>query len=129
MDPAPTRLCDTGVNFFLTEGDVGRSRAEATLPRLHELNPLCKLKLAPQLSEQLIAEHNVLIISEPRPLPELIMLNEFCRSAGVAFFYAFVGGMCMSLFVDLGTKHLVLDPNGEKPVQKLITDIISLPNK
>jgi ubiquitin-activating enzyme E1 len=126
VDPAPTRLCDTGVNFFLSEADVGLPRAEAVLPRLHELNPLCKLKLADQLTEAVIRSHKVLIITEPRPLTDLIALNELCRSINVAFYYAFVGGMCMSVFVDLGLKHTIFDPNGEKPVQKLITDIVSL---
>jgi molybdopterin/thiamine biosynthesis adenylyltransferase len=113
VDPAPTRLCDTGVNFFLSEADVGLPRAEAVLPRLHELNPLCKLKLADQLTEAVIRSHKVLIITEPRPLTDLIALNELCRSINVAFYYAFVGGMCMSVFVDLGLKHTIFDPKGE----------------
>jgi ubiquitin-activating enzyme E1 len=95
VDPAPTRLCDTGVNFFLSEADVGLPRAEAVLPRLHELNPLCKLKLADQLTEAVIRSHKVLIITEPRPLTDLIALNELCRSINGSFIFCVWGGLVM----------------------------------
>ena len=38
FDPEPTRVQDLGSNFFLTEADVGKSRAAVCAPKLSELN-------------------------------------------------------------------------------------------
>jgi ubiquitin-activating enzyme E1 len=38
-DTATVQLRDLSAHFYLEEGDVGRNRAEACCPKLHELNP------------------------------------------------------------------------------------------
>ena len=38
-DTATVQLRDLSAHFYLDEGDVGRNRAEACCPKLHELNP------------------------------------------------------------------------------------------
>merc|ERR1719203_245625 len=43
-DPAPVQLSDLSAQFFLQEADVGRPRAEVTLPRLAELNQYVPVK-------------------------------------------------------------------------------------
>ena len=116
---------DLGVNFFLNESDVhaGKSRSSATAPRLQELNPLCKVTAASELTDQLIKEHTALVITIPMPTEELIRLNEFCRSNKVCYFFCHSGGVHTSIFSDLGANHIVNDFNGERPIQKLITGI------
>ena len=37
-DPKPTTYVDLSANFFLSEVDVGKSRAEISAPKLAELN-------------------------------------------------------------------------------------------
>ena len=37
-DPGAVELADLGAQFFLREADVGKNRADATMPRLAELN-------------------------------------------------------------------------------------------
>ena len=66
------------------------------------------------------------MITQLLPLDELIKINNTCRSHKVSFFYAFTGGISVDIFVDHGPKHVVNDFNGEKPIQKLITDIVIL---
>lgn len=44
----------------------------------------------------------------------------------MSFFYAFTGGMAADLFVDHGPEHVVTDFTGERPIQKLITDITQI---
>ena len=119
---------DLGVNFFLNESDVyaGISRATAVAPRLQELNPLCKVTAVTELTDLLIKHHAALVITVPMPLTELIRLNEMCRENGVAFFFSLSGGVHMSIFSDLGSNHVVNDFNGERPIQKLITEVSSL---
>jgi len=94
---------------------------------------------APELTEAVVADHTILIITTPMPKNELIKWNEFCRSfsvtqvdasgtlaqvsAPISFMYCFTGGAFGSVFVDLGDKHMVLDPNGERPMVRIVTEI------
>ena len=116
------------MNFFLSAADVGEPRSQALLHRLHELNPICHVKAAPELTDAIILEHSALIVTEPKPLAELVRLNNLCRAESIPFFYAFTGGLATSVFVDHGDNHMVHDPNGEKPIQKIIIDVVSLGN-
>ena len=129
VDQAPTVITDTGLNFFLTpeEAEAGMARAEAVAPKLRELNPMCTVQIAHSLTDELILAHTALVITDTSvPLATLLKLNDVCHSVGVSFFYSFSGGACASLFVDHGENHKVHDPNGEKPIQKLITSITRL---
>lgn len=128
VDATPCSTSDLGVNFFITEADIekGISRADASVPRLRELNPLCKMEVAASLSDELVKASSALVITQIMPTTELVRLNELCRGLGIAFFYAFTGGVSTSVFADFGPKHEVCDPDGEKPVQKLIVDITSM---
>lgn len=56
-DPAPVQVADLSAQFFLTEADTGRGRAEVTAPRLAELNQYVpvtvhKGPLAPEFAAQ-----------------------------------------------------------------------------
>lgn len=63
VDPAPVTEADLGVNFFLEEESLGKSRAEETCRLLRELNPdvdgssHSKVRLFP--STQLCSVNNV----------------------------------------------------------------------
>jgi len=128
VDPTPTAIHDTGVNFFLFEEDAksGKQRALACAPRLQELNPICVVKVAAAVNEELLGTHNALVLTQFRPLPELIAIDELCRKNRVAFFYAYTGGVSASVFVDHGPNHTVTDANGERLIKKLITGITQL---
>ena len=130
IDNNVCHIRDTGVNFFINDDDVmsKKSRADAVAPKLQELNPICAVKVASTLTEEIIRQHNALVITEFTPLDTLITLNESCRMFKVSFFYAFTGGVSTSIFVDHGTSHVITDSTGEKPLQKLIFDIKPLDN-
>lgn len=121
---------DLGVNFFLHESDVytSNSRSSAIAPRLQELNPLCRVTAITELTDMQIKQHAALVITVPMPVAELVRLNQMCRDSGIAFFFSISGGVHMSIFSDLGATHVVNDFNGERPVQKLITEVTSMGN-
>ena len=114
---------DVGVNFFFHKEDVGQSRVSVMLPRLQELNPLCQLEVSGSLNEETLQGASALVITQPLPLPRLIELDELCRGRGTSFFYAQTSGVSADLFVDHGDNHVVFDLDGERPIQKLITDV------
>lgn len=119
-------IADAGLNFFIHEEDVGSTRSSVVCPRLQELNPICTINVGDSLDEGTILKHSCVVITIPLPLSELIRLNEFSRSHGVSFLLAFIGGVSSTVFVDHGPNHIVNDKDGEKPIQKLIVDIIPL---
>jgi len=116
---------DLGVNFFLSEVDIGKTRSSVVASKLKELNPLCNVNISTILDENVITKHTALVITQVLTVTELIKYNEFCRQQqhNISFFYAFASGVSLDLFVDHGSKHIVHDFNGERPIQKLITDI------
>eukprot|EP00428_Durinskia_dybowskii_P061198 CAMPEP_0170384462 /NCGR_PEP_ID=MMETSP0117_2-20130122/16010_1 /TAXON_ID=400756 /ORGANISM="Durinskia baltica, Strain CSIRO CS-38" /LENGTH=1179 /DNA_ID=CAMNT_0010640211 /DNA_START=97 /DNA_END=3636 /DNA_ORIENTATION=- len=117
---------DIGVNFFLTSSDVGKTRSSIVAPKLKELNPLCLVTTAKALDETTILNHSAVVITQILPLDQLLSLNALCRTNNISFFYTFTGGVSVDVFVDHGDKHIVNDFNGERPIQKLITDIVPL---
>lgn len=127
FDNSITRVKDLGGNFFLNAQDVSAqlSRADAVAPKLRDLNPMCNIGVETSLSDEVISNHSALVITDVTAvsLPEMLRLNEFCRGNGIAFFTAFIGGVSASLFSDHGSSHVINDPNGERAVQKIITDI------
>lgn len=129
VDSAVAAVEDVGSNFFISETDVlsSKSRAEICAPKLRELNPLCAIRVASHLSEELVATHSAVVIADSSmPLTELLSWNSFCREKHIAFFYAFIGGVSASVFSDLGPMHVVHDPTGGRPMQKLLTGVIAI---
>jgi ubiquitin-activating enzyme E1 len=127
VDPVVTSRKDIGCNFFLRESDVGKPRANVVAPQLKELNPICVVVTSESMDESLLSRHSAVVITQPLPLAELLKIDEYCRSRRISFFYAHTGGISADVFVDHGPDHVVNDFNGEKPVQKLITEVTALP--
>lgn len=124
FDSAPIEIRDLGSNFFYTEADVGKCRSEILAPRLLELNPMCDVRIANELTSDLILASNALIVCNAAVRKdELIALDVLCRRARVSFLYAFTGGLTSAIFVDHGDNHTINDPNGEKPKQKIIESV------
>eukprot|EP00981_Chlorochromonas_danica_P010908 scaffold3532_cov182-Ochromonas_danica.AAC.11 len=125
VDSQVVEIHDLGVNFFFQESDVGKARCQVVLPKLKELNPLCSLHIASSLQEGLASDHHptAVVITQPLDLNQLIAINEECRQRHISFFYAFTGGVTTDIFVDHGPDHHVHDFDGERPMQKIITNI------
>jgi hypothetical protein len=125
IDEDLIEMRDLGVNFFLQEDDIGKKRSSVVANKLKDLNPLCNVTIATSLDEHIISKHTALVITQILNISELLKWNEYCRQQynNISFFYAFTSGISLDLFVDHGMKHIVNDFNGERPIQKLITDI------
>ncbi|POM74339.1 SUMO-activating enzyme (SAE), partial [Phytophthora palmivora] len=91
--------------FFLTEEDVGRNRAEACLPRVQELNPLVQVssetKPLSDLPDEFFKQFTVVCLVGAELATEL-RLDAVCRSFGTAFFAARSFGFDGIVFADLG---------------------------
>ncbi|XP_014749203.1 PREDICTED: ubiquitin-like modifier-activating enzyme 1, partial [Sturnus vulgaris] len=73
----PAAWGDLASQFYLREEDVGRSRAEATLPRLAELNSYVAVSSSREpLSQQLLGTFQVVVLTNS-PLEEQLWVGDF----------------------------------------------------
>ena len=128
-----------GVNFFLTEADVGLPRATVCAPRIQELNDLVKVSVhRGPLDEDIVSAQDVLVMTTTNR-DELIRWNNYCRTrrsvtrdnrgrliesaSPIRFICAGSFGAMGYVFSDFGPDFIVADKNGEPPVQRVITNI------
>ncbi|XP_035675707.1 ubiquitin-like modifier-activating enzyme 1 [Branchiostoma floridae] len=114
---------DLSSQFFLTEDDVGKNRAEATQQHLAELNNYVPVQsYSGKLSEDYISNFQVVVLTESS-LEEQLKLGEFCHDKGIKLIVASTKGLFGQIFCDFGEDFLVSDPTGEEPVSCMISAI------
>ncbi|CDK26509.1 unnamed protein product [Kuraishia capsulata CBS 1993] len=121
-DPAPVSLADLSAQFFLSEGDIGVSRAEATVPKLAELNSYVPISVVHEISEEIIKRYQVIVATET-PLAKQLEINEIAHTNDIKFISTDVRGLFGQLFVDFGDNFTVIDATGEEPRQGIVSDI------
>ncbi|XP_062456882.1 LOW QUALITY PROTEIN: ubiquitin-like modifier-activating enzyme 1, partial [Rhea pennata] len=120
-DPQPAAWADLSSQFYLREEDVGRGRAEATLPRLAELNSYVAVSSTEEpLSEELLAPFQVVVLTNS-PLEEQLWVGDFCHSRGIKLVVADTRGLFGQLFCDFGDDMVVTDTNGEQPLSAMVS--------
>lgn len=94
VDPATVTEADLGVNFFLEEESLGKSRASETCRLLKELNPdvegSFQAKPIIQLLEEdpdFLAQHRLVLISGPMKRSSLDALGKAARELDIAVLY------------------------------------------
>ncbi|KUF88544.1 hypothetical protein AM588_10001845 [Phytophthora nicotianae] len=91
--------------FFLSEEDIGKNRAEACLPRVQELNPLVQVssetKPLDELTDEFFKQFTVVCLIGAEQVTEF-RLDTLCRSLGIAFYSARSFGFDGIIFADLG---------------------------
>ncbi|WAR00961.1 UBA6-like protein [Mya arenaria] len=129
QDPSPSRLMDLGTQFFIWEEDVqkAKNRAEASSPRLSELNPYVSVNkrtdgLTDSSDLQYLTQFQCVIMTEVS-LTVQVKVNNFCRANNIKFISADVFGVFSGAFCDFGDSFEVSDPNGEEPKDVLIKEI------
>uniref|UniRef100_A0A8C9MQP3 E1 ubiquitin-activating enzyme n=1 Tax=Serinus canaria TaxID=9135 RepID=A0A8C9MQP3_SERCA len=120
-DPHPAAWADLASQFYLREEDVGRSRAEATLPRLAELNSYVAVSSTREpLSKELLGTFQVVVLTNS-PLEEQLWVGDFCHDHGIKLVVADTRGLFGQLFCDFGDDMVVTDPNGEQPLSAMVS--------
>ncbi|BCR90544.1 E1 ubiquitin-activating protein ubaA [Aspergillus chevalieri] len=125
-DPAPVAISDLSSQFFLQPQDVGKPRAEATAPRVAELNSYVPVtvhgggKLSDNLEQLKRYQAVVLTLT---PLKEQLAIADFCHKNGIYLTITDTFGLFGYLFNDFGKNFTVGDPTGEEPVSGIVADI------
>ncbi|OHT02907.1 Ubiquitin-like modifier-activating enzyme 1 [Tritrichomonas foetus] len=114
-------ITDVGSQFYISENDIGKNRATASLQKLQELNQHVTV-LASEEPDLLsiIKGFNTVVVTEPLPHSKLIQLSNFCHSNNICFIAAETSGVFGYIFNDFGPAFQVNDPRGEIPSRFMI---------
>ncbi|KAJ7068023.1 ubiquitin activating enzyme [Mycena amicta] len=127
FDTAPVTVHDLSSQFFLRQGDIGKTRAEATVARLAELNayvPVRNLGGSPgqDITVDLIKGFQAVVLCNA-PWSKQFEINAWTHENGVFFIAAETRGLFGSVFNDFGPKFLCVDPTGEQPLTGMIVSV------
>ncbi|KAK5605800.1 E1 ubiquitin-activating protein [Crenichthys baileyi] len=114
---------DLSSQFYLREEDLGKNRAEASQPRLAELNNYVSVTAyTGVLTEDYLTKFQVVVLTNSS-LDEQKHLGELCHSKGIKLVVADTRGLFGQLFCDFGEEMMVYDTNGEQPLSAMISMI------
>ncbi|XP_014229516.1 ubiquitin-like modifier-activating enzyme 1 [Trichogramma pretiosum] len=109
--------------FYLTNEDIGRNRAEACHPRLSELNNYVPTQFySGPLTEEYLKKFSVIVITET-PLKEQLRLSELARKNKIAFIVADTRGLFSQVFCDFGDEFTVIDATGEPALSSMVASV------
>mmetsp|Transcript_8059 Transcript_8059/g.22820 ORF Transcript_8059/g.22820 Transcript_8059/m.22820 type:complete len:1067 (-) Transcript_8059:85-3285(-) len=122
FDPRPAVRRDQSSNFLVGDDDLGKSRAEAALPKLREMNERVDLSVheGDTLTDDLVGRFNIVVLTDNTSLEEAQRLNDACRAHGTGFVLADTRGLFGAAFVDLGPEFVTQDSTGERVVDRLV---------
>ncbi|XP_053455924.1 ubiquitin-like modifier-activating enzyme 7 isoform X2 [Nycticebus coucang] len=122
-DPNPTCWSDLAAQFFLSEQDLGRSRAEASQERLAQLNRAVQVFVhTGDITEDLLLDFQVVVLTASK-LEEQLRVGTFCHKHGVYFLVTNTWGLVGQLFCDFGEDFTVQDPTEAEPLTAAIQHI------
>ncbi|XP_014932558.2 ubiquitin-like modifier-activating enzyme 7 isoform X1 [Acinonyx jubatus] len=122
-DPHPTCWSDLAAQFFLSEQDLERSRAEASQELVAKLNRAVQVCIhTGDITEELLLDFQVVVLTTSK-LEEQLKLGTLCHKLGVCFLVADTRGLVGQLFCDFGEDFTVQDPTEAEPLTAAIQHI------
>lgn len=122
-DEAVCTIADLSSQFYLSENDVGKNRAEASQKQLAELNNYVPTKVyTGTLTEDFIKKFRVVVLTASS-LSEQLRISEITHENDIALIVADTRGIFAQVFCDFGKSFTVVDTNGEPTVSAMIADV------
>ncbi|KAJ6129181.1 hypothetical protein N7512_001961 [Penicillium capsulatum] len=115
VDPATVTEADLGVNFFLDQDSLGKSRAEETCRLLRELNPDVQgyhssKPITDHLADpEFISRHKLVIISGPTKRSTLEPLCQQARDLGIPVLYIHSVGFFATFSLQLPAEFPIVE--------------------
>ena len=122
-DPKPAEFEDLSSQFFFTEADIGRSRADASVHKLAELNPYVRVDIVPDLSHGVISHFTVVVFVD-LPFADRLDIADYCHAQGICVISTDVRGVFGQIFCDFGDNFLVHDSDDEPAASAMIAGIM-----
>ncbi|KAF7528087.1 hypothetical protein PCG10_001374 [Penicillium crustosum] len=115
VDPAIVTEADLGVNFFLEEESLGKSRAQETCRLLKELNPDVEGNYYAKRVEELLTDpdflpqHKLVIVSGPMRRSTLVPLTQEAKQLGIPVLYLHSVGFFSTFSVQLPAEFPIVE--------------------
>ena len=122
-DNTPTSYTDLGSQFYLTEADLGKPRAEASCAKLASLNPYVPVKVVSgDLTTDTVKGYRVVVMIDV-PSDKHVEIAEFCHKNGICVIVSESWGVFGRIFCDFGENFICYDVNGENAATSLVASI------
>ena len=122
-DSSSCRATDLSSQFYLSESDVGKNRAQVSLANLAELNTYVPVQvMTGELTKEALKNFRVVVLTNSS-LDEQLRVAEIVRSYGNALIVAKTNGLFAQVFCDFGQDFTVIDSTGENPISAMIAGV------
>ncbi|KAJ8936851.1 hypothetical protein NQ318_012812 [Aromia moschata] len=114
---------DLSSQFYFSESDIGKNRADACCKQLSELNNYVPTRsYTGPLTEDFIKKFSVVVLTASTRAEQLC-ISEITHANGISLIVADTRGLFAQVFCDFGDTFTVVDTNGEPTVSAMIADI------
>ncbi|XP_047549674.1 ubiquitin-like modifier-activating enzyme 7 [Lutra lutra] len=122
-DPHPTCWSDLAAQFFLSEKDLKKSRAEASQEPVAKLNSAVQVCVhTGDITEELLLDFQMVVLTASK-LEEQLEVGALCHKLKICFLVADTRGLVGQLFCDFGEDFTVQDPTEAEPLTAAIQHI------
>ena len=123
LDETLTSYADLGSQFYLTEADIGKPRAESCVAKLADLNPYVPVKVVDgELTTEMAKSYRVVVMIDV-PAKKHLEIAEFCHDNGICVIVSESWGVFGRIFCDFGENFICYDVNGENAATSLVACI------
>jgi len=123
QDTQNATYMDLASQYYLSEKDIGKNRAEVSAPLLAELNPYVPVRASTAaLTKEFVSQFQVVVLTQSS-LEEQVQVGNLTHPLGIALIVADARGLFGEIFCDFGENFVVTDSTGEEPLSVLIASI------
>ena len=123
LDDSAVSSLDLSSQFYCGDGDIGRSRASVSAPRLAELNPYVPVNVVTgPLTTDLVAAFRVVVLIGVAADTQR-EIADFCHDNSICVIVSDVYGVFGNVFCDFGESFTVADADGEPAASCLVASI------
>ncbi|XP_017147936.2 ubiquitin-like modifier-activating enzyme 1 [Drosophila miranda] len=114
---------DLSSQFYLSEADIGKNRAEASCAQLAELNSYVRtVSHTGPLTEEFLRQFRVVVLTNS-DTAEQERIGKFAHENGIALMIADTRGLFAKVFCDFGESFTIYDQDGAQPESTMIASI------
>ncbi|CAF3376655.1 unnamed protein product [Rotaria socialis] len=116
---------DLSSQYYFSESDVGKNRAEVAFEKLSELNSYVRVACESKLIDQTFIEANkinVYVLTDAT-FERQVEVGKYCHEHRIKLVIANTKGLFGQIFCDFGEKFEVIDTNGENPSTQIVVEI------
>jgi ubiquitin-activating enzyme E1 len=123
-DTKNVTMNDLSSHFYLDESMIGKNRTTVARDTFAELNAYVSVVTNTEpLTKEFLSKYSVLVTTDV-PVSTQVKLNNLCRSLGVKYIHAETRGVFGKVFCDFGEGFVVVDTDGEQPVNVHVATIV-----